>query len=64
MAEGLKHEQESVEGRDLSSVVQGTAETLLNKLEETVAATSISNRGVPFGRHLPNNKKGINFPSI
>ena len=53
-----QQDQTPVQERDLSNVVQGTAETLLNKLEETVAATSISNRGIPFGRALIPGKKG------
>ena len=61
MTKSLQHEEEVGEGRDLSNVVQGTAETLLNQLEETVAATSISNRGIPFGRPLSNKKKGVNL---
>ena len=60
MTKPLHHEEAAAEGRDISNVVQGTAETLLNKLEETVAATSISNRGIPFGRPMSNNRKGIN----
>ena len=53
------HESDEVDQKDLTSVVQGTAETLLSKLEETVAATTISNRSMPFGKHITSKKKGI-----
>ena len=59
MTNSLQNDEETVEGHDLSNVVQGTAESLLNKLEETVAATSISNRLLPFGRPPSNNNKGM-----
>ena len=52
---------EDVDEKELSSVVQGTAESLLSKLEETVAATTISNRGLPFGKPRNANKKGKLF---
>ena len=58
------HESDEVDQKDLTSVVQGTAETLLSKLEETVAATTISNRGVPFGKQMTSKKKGILFEFI
>ena len=58
IANGPSYEHEVVDEKDLSSVVQGTAETLLSKLEETVAATSISNRKLPFGKQMNFNKKG------
>ena len=59
MTSSLQNEEETVEGPDLSNVVQGTAESLLNKLEKTVAATSISNRLVPYGRPPSSNNKGM-----
>ena len=52
-------EPDEVDQKDLTSVVQGTAETLLSKLEETVAATTISNRSMPFGKQMTSKKKGI-----
>ena len=58
------HEPDEVDQKDLTSVVQGTAETLLSKLEETVAATTISNRGMPFGKQMTSKKKGIVFEIV
>ena len=58
IANGPSYEHEVVADKDLSSVVQGTAETLLSKLEETVAATTISNRKMPFAKQMNSNKKG------
>ena len=58
------HEPDEVDQKDLTSVVQGTAETLLSKLEETVAATTISNRGMPFGKQMTSKKKGIVFKIV
>ena len=44
--------------KDISNVVHGTAETLLSKLEENVAATSIYSRGSTFARPKHSIKKG------
>jgi len=52
------YKNEDVDEKELSSFVQGTAESLLSKLEETVAATTISNRGLPFGKPRNARKKG------
>ena len=41
-------DKEPMQARELSNVVQGTAENLLSKLEESVAATTISGRGIPL----------------
>ena len=51
-------EDDSMQAKDISNVVHGTAETLLSKLEENVAATSIYNRGSTFARPLHPIKKG------
>ena len=45
--------------KDISNVVHGTAETLLSKLEENVAATSIYSRGSTFARPQHSIKKGV-----
>ena len=50
--------EDSMEAKDISNVVHGTAETLLSKLEENVAATSMYSRGSTFARPLHPTKKG------
>ena len=51
-------EDDSMQAKDISNVVHGTAETLLSKLEENVAATSMYSRGSTFARPLHPIKKG------
>ena len=51
-------EDDSMQAKDISNVVHGTAETLLSKLEENVAATSMYSRGGTFARPLHPIKKG------
>ena len=51
-------EEDSMQAKDISNVVHGTAETLLSKLEENVAATSMYSRGSTFARPLHPIKKG------
>ena len=51
-------EEDSMQAKDICNVVHGTAETLLSKLEENVAATSMYSRGSTFPRPLHHIKKG------
>ena len=50
--------------KDISNVVHGTAETLLSKLEENVAATSLYSRGSNFARPQHPIKKGVVFINL
>ena len=51
-------EEDSVQAKDISNVVHGTAETLLSKLEENVAATTMYSRSSTIARPLHPFKKG------
>ena len=57
----LTSNKEMVQDKELSNVIQGTAENLLSKLEESVAATSISGRGIPLSKTETSSAKGVKY---
>ena len=55
----VSKDTEAVQPQEFSNVVHGTAENLLNKLEESLAATNISARRSPFIKS--SDKGNVNF---